>query len=319
MRLLHRPMAEGEFWKLIEVMGGQADDDAVARLTESLVTRRRKDVLAFQERLARVLYDLDREVLALQPVRFTDDPPDSEPIPLSDDVFLYLRAGIVARGYAAYQAVLAEPSLLASGEWDECEALLYVADEVLGEEIDTKVSYETGSNDQHWTAWSEPLREAWDQDVRLVYVDCRDLSDPIDSERIYPDGRTEPMRDYMPPRYISHDLIEELTVTFAKLIAINGGLPAHLRAEQVQVIIDFGDVWQLEPEVGEPVKDPEFDIEQRPVRVSAADIRAWDTETKRLGLLALAASCVLAVLPNDHAARDEIQRIHDRGAPHLPR
>jgi len=64
MRLPYRPMAEGEFWKLIEVMGGQADDDAVARLTGSLATRRRKDVLAFQERLARVLYDLDREVLA---------------------------------------------------------------------------------------------------------------------------------------------------------------------------------------------------------------------------------------------------------------
>lgn len=44
--------------------------------------------MAFQERLARLLYELDRERLATQPVSFGDDPPGSEPLPLSDDGFL---------------------------------------------------------------------------------------------------------------------------------------------------------------------------------------------------------------------------------------
>src|SRR3954453_18954647 len=97
MRLLRRPMAENDFWKLIAVMNGDVDEDAVARLSEALSSRRRRDVVAFQERLALALFELDRRELARQPVRFTDDPPDEDPIPLSDDVFLYLRAGIVAR------------------------------------------------------------------------------------------------------------------------------------------------------------------------------------------------------------------------------
>ncbi|MBW3612099.1 MAG: DUF4240 domain-containing protein, partial [Actinobacteria bacterium] len=82
------------------------------------------------------LYELDRESLAEQPVRFGDDPPGSEPLPLSDDGFLYLRAGIVTRGRETYEAVLADPTLLAAGEWEECEELLYVAEEVAGDDIE---------------------------------------------------------------------------------------------------------------------------------------------------------------------------------------
>jgi len=140
-------MDDGAFWALIAVMGERTDEDAVQRLTAALQARGSKAARPFAERLVRVLYDLDREVLFRQPVRFDDEEPegladaDVEPIPLSDDSFLYLRAGIVARGRSVHEQVLADPEVLQRGTWPECEELLYVADEVAGVEIGTKISY----------------------------------------------------------------------------------------------------------------------------------------------------------------------------------
>ena len=57
----------------------------------------------------------------------------------------------MSRGRETYEAVLADPTLLASGESEECEELVYVAEGVAGDDIDTRVSYETGSNPEHWT------------------------------------------------------------------------------------------------------------------------------------------------------------------------
>jgi hypothetical protein len=147
-----RTLGEDDFWPLIAVLDGRSDGDGVARLTAALRDRGAQVARAFQERLPQVLFDLDREELADQPVRFSDDPPDVDRIRLSDDSFLYLRAGIVARGRETYQAVLSRPSLLAEGTWDWCEDLLYVAGDVLGDDVDTQLSYETGSNTQHWAA-----------------------------------------------------------------------------------------------------------------------------------------------------------------------
>ncbi|MER7009617.1 DUF4240 domain-containing protein [Dactylosporangium sp. NPDC000555] len=314
MRLLRRPMAENDFWKLIAVMNGDVDEEAVARLTEALSGRRRRDVIAFQERLALALFELDRQELARQPVRFTDDPPDEDPIPLSDDVFLYLRAGIVARGRAVWQAVLAEPSLLAADTWDECEDLLYVADEVTGDDIDTKVSYETGSNERYWPVSGEPDREPWDRGHRLVYVECRDLANPIHGENIHADGSTEPFVSYLPPKYVPWNLVEELVMMFSKVVTLNGGLPAEVGAVQLVVTIDFGDDQQLEPVVGEPAEDDEYHVGMvRPVHVTvdAAEARHWTTDVKRSQLSMLTALCVLAALPEQHPARPDLMRIAD--------
>ncbi|MEV6596600.1 DUF4240 domain-containing protein [Actinoplanes sp. NPDC051346] len=52
-----------------------------------------------------------------------DDPEDEAPIPLSDDSFLYLRAGIVANGKAVVERVLADPAVLLTRRWDDGEAL----------------------------------------------------------------------------------------------------------------------------------------------------------------------------------------------------
>lgn len=142
-----KSMDEDRFWQLIDLAGGRVD--GVGALRSGLEALPRKDVIGFQERLARVLYDLDRMVLADQPVFFEgeeDEEDDDGPIPLSDDAFLYLRCGLVLRGRDTVAAVLADPALLATGRWPDGEDLLYLADEVAGEDIDTEHDFETGSN-----------------------------------------------------------------------------------------------------------------------------------------------------------------------------
>jgi hypothetical protein len=311
-------MADDEFWQLIDLLEGRTDEDALARLTEALHARGRRSAVAFQERLARVLYDLDREELADQPVRYADDPADQDPLPLSDDGFLYLRAGIVARGRETYQAVLADPAVLASGTWDECEDLLYVAEEVTGDDIETKVSYETGSNERHWTPRAEPDEPAG---PRLVYVDGRDLSDPIEGMTYHADGSTEPDVTYLAPEHVPDRLWTDLTETFSQVVAGAGGLPPELDALQVQVFVEFGEEWDTAPRVSEPMEDPELGVPRvRQVRVGVddADAQAWSGPVRHEVLSALAAACLLAVLPEGHAARTELEQLRAAGAPHLP-
>ncbi|MFN8074318.1 MAG: DUF4240 domain-containing protein [Kineosporiaceae bacterium] len=147
---VHRSMGEDQFWALIAQMHGDADQAGVASLVHALDRLPAPEVAAFQERLASVLFDLDRRDLCERTVRFEGDDPGSPLIPLMDDSFLYLRAGLVARGRDTVAAVLANPRLLDEGEWPEGESLLYVAEDVLGGRIETEVSYETGSNEAQW-------------------------------------------------------------------------------------------------------------------------------------------------------------------------
>ena len=327
MSPLRRTMDEDAFWQLIAVMGGSADEQAVQQLTDALQARGSKAARPFAERLAKVLYELDREVLFRQPVRFDDedpadlDDPEVEPIPLSDDSFLYLRAGIVARGRQVYEQVLADPQSLSRGTWPECEELLYVADEVAGDEIETKTSYETGSNSKHWSEPPpEPPREAWDVGLRAVYVDVRDLSEPIEGEIFHEDGRVEPMLEYGTPRWLARGLDEDLTVTPSKLVTVGGGLPADCGV-QIQVRLDVGDSWQLPPRDEGLVTDddmPEGQVRRVSAALNAATVRDWDGRVRREALLGLAAAAVLAVLPEDHGGRPPLQELADRAVGHLP-
>ena len=320
MRLFRRPLAEEDFWALIARMGGRADEKALGKLTEALRGRRRKDVVGFQERLARVLFDLDREALAEQPVRFRDDPPHEDPIPLSDDGFLYLRAGLVVMGRDTCQRVLSDPAVLSQGEWEECEELLYVAEEVLGDDVDTKVSYETGSNAQYWTPRPEPERESWDQGLRSVSVDAHDLSDPIEAGRSTADGGWESFTVYYPPGFLRGDVLYDVSTDLARIVTANGGLPEQLSVEHVTAVIEFADSWRLEPEVGKPTRSEIGMHDEVQVRVAVPSdaVRGWRPEERRRGLAALAASCVLAVLPDDHPARLPLEELRRAGAELLP-
>lgn len=171
-------MPEDEFWQLIDFLDGSTDKDAVERLTEALRARGKRKAVAFQERLAAVLFELDREELARQPVRWSDGPDDEDPIPLSADSFLYLRADVVAKGKQVVEQVLADPAVLLTRRWDDGEALLYAADEAADDEIETNISYETGTNEQHWT----PIQfDPSTHQIPLVAVLVSDLLDPIEA------------------------------------------------------------------------------------------------------------------------------------------
>lgn len=324
MSLLRRPMSEDAFWSLIVQMGGRADEDAVQRLTESLRAQGPRSARAFAERLAKLLYELDREVLFHQPVRFEDDDPaalgaaEVEPLPMSDDTFLYLRAGIVARGRAVYGQVLAEPETLARGTWPECEDLLYVADEVAGDDVETKTSYETGSNRKHW---GEPPAhsqvEASDLALPAVWVIVRDLSDGIEIETQHSDGRVEASVIYNSPSWHS---IKEMMETTSEIVERGGGLPDDC-GTQIQVQLDLGEGWRLPPhDDGLITVDDLLDRRARQVTVTvdAATVRGWTVPVRREALLGLAAIAVMSVLPMDHDGRDALQKLADSGADHLP-
>lgn len=313
MRLRRRPMPEPEFWELIGLLGGSTDDAAVGRLTEALRARGRRAAFGFAERLAEILYELDREVLARQPVRWSDDP-DDVTIPLSADSFLYLRANIVAQGRAVVDQVLADPATLLRRRWDDGESLLYAADEAIGADIETRFDYETGSNEEYWSPVEDDGSE---HEMPIVVVMLFDLLHPI--EAYLDEAMTQPVVEYPPPLWLAEG-VWDATGPLDAMVREAGGLPASLGAEQLQVHLGLGESWQLTPEVRGNVTD-DFGVGQV-VRVHAgmvqARFRAWPVPDQKAALLSLAATCCLAALPGDHGSRAALLEAAAAGAHLLP-
>lgn len=151
-------LSNGQFWELIRLLQGRVTDASLERLKRELATRPPSQIIGFADRLAEALHRLDRRELARQPVRHLDGGGAShQPIPLSDDAFLYARCAVVAAGEEMYRRVDSDPASFA-GAWDlhDAESLLYAAEEVYeevtGEEWDHEepVSYESGSNKAGW-------------------------------------------------------------------------------------------------------------------------------------------------------------------------
>lgn len=313
-------MPEDEFWALIDTMGGRADENGLEALAEALSSRSKRDVRAFQERLAHVLFDLDRYALAVRPVRFDDDPDDAEPIPLSDDTFLYLRAGIVTQGRGVVAAVLARPELLDEGTWPECEDLLYVAEEIIEDDIETKVSYETGSNEAHWPPQgARPPDEIGPARCCLAWV--VDLSEPIASSRHFPDGRVEEFVSHLPPDWLPRATHEQVGRAVDALVSGHGGLPDDLATPLLVLRIEVGEEERLTPWLTrEPDDLDAFDVPVlvARVRLPEAALRPLADPARRVLLEGLAARCALAALPADHGARPGLEALDAAAAPHLP-
>jgi hypothetical protein len=305
-------MPEDQFWSFIDLLGGSPGADSVSRLTDALRSGGKATAIGFAESLAAVLHELDREVLVRRTIRWADAP-DQDPIPLSDDTFLYLRCAVVAAGRATVDAVLADPAVLESRLWDDGEGLLHAAGEAAGDEIDTELSYETGSNTEHWTPRPDDDGPA---ERPLVAVLLADLLDPIEGW----DGETgEPLVEYAWPMWLPQEVSWDVSTTASRLVGEGGGLPP-LGAEQVVVSLEFGEVWQAVPAV-DGLVDDELGLEQMfRVRAQLAQdvVRSWSAEQQTRGLLAVAAGCLLAVLPSDHGARQALQQATEDGAELLP-
>jgi hypothetical protein len=308
-------MPEDEFWQLIKVLGGSVEEDAVSRLADALRVAGKRKAIGFAERLAVTLYELDRFELFRQPVRWADAP-DEEILPMSDDSFLYLRAGIVARGKETVEAVVADPAILQTELWDDGEALLYAADEAVDDEIETRLSYETGSNTAHRPPAPD---DGADHAPPLVAVLLEDLLVPIegflDAEMTIP---APPM--YAWPMWFPHDALDAASSAAEALVREAGGVPPELDVVQLQVVIGFGDGWQLIPAIERQVQDdtgPGQVLRTR-AQMRQADVRAWTLQEQEAGLLAVVATNLLAALPEQHDGRAGLEQAVAEGAHLLP-
>jgi hypothetical protein len=150
-------MDEKNMWKHLRVLGGHVDEETFEQLVAELCDLSGPQIVAFSEALAAVLYRLDTAAHFHQPVRDISDPPGSPVLPMTDDMFLFVRCAVVAAGRKRYEAVLANPSALA-GTWDVSDAQLLLEaapqayEEVTGHPWahETAVSPDTGSNTEGW-------------------------------------------------------------------------------------------------------------------------------------------------------------------------
>jgi hypothetical protein len=313
MRFPRRAMPEDEFWQFIAVLGGSTDADAVERLTAALRAGGKRKAVSFAERLAATLYELDREVLCDQPVRWLDDPEGESPIPLSGDTFLYLRAAVVAQGKTVVEQVLADPGVLLTRPWADGEALLYAAEEVAGREIGTKLSYETGSNQEHWSP------DEFDPETHqtpIVAVLLSDLLHPI--EAYEDDAMTIPVEPamYAWPIWFPSDVLGAVNDELDALVRDGGGVPERL-GQQIQIYAGFGEVWQPAPEIAWDAMDDTGlgrVVEVR-VQLRRAEVRGWPKPQQQAALRSLAAGCCLAVLPADHGSRGALEQAAAGWAP----
>lgn len=316
---LRRPMKDDDFWQLIGRLDGGTHQAALADLTDALRSAGPRRARAFQETLARHLYELDREELFVQPVRFVGEPPENDPIPLSDDTFLYLRAGLIARGRATYQAVLTDPAALAHGQWEESEDLLYAAEEAVGKEIETEYPTYTGANKAHWSPRPEPPAGSYRR--RLACVLLHDLATAHETITYSAKRGEETRTEYWGPDYVPERVWSGLTEEADMLLAMHDGLPDSFAAEQFAVVIEFGDDWRLDPLIEAPSRlwfSDEYLQRRIRLRVPTEASRAWDPTEVRAALRALMARGLLAALPADHDARPALERIRAAGNALLP-
>lgn len=145
-----------EFWTLIDVLDGRADDDRCTRLAEVLAQRSPVGITGFGERLAEALHRLDQRQFGLLPVAGMGRPDD--PFPQSGDHFLYARCAVVAAGREVYESVFEDPARFSpfTAPTAQGESLLYVApqayERVTGEEWHraTRYSFESYANRDGW-------------------------------------------------------------------------------------------------------------------------------------------------------------------------
>ena len=143
-------MNEERFWKIIEQFDWEqeSDDEAVLEPAfNALVSLGEKEIIEFEEILAKKLYGLDRRDIARACYNGEDEQ-------ISGDDFLYSRCVVVANGKELFDEVISNPNEMPSEM--EFESLLYLGprayEEVTGEELVhvTKYSYETCSNADGW-------------------------------------------------------------------------------------------------------------------------------------------------------------------------
>lgn len=140
-------LSEDDFWQIIALLKPAAKnkEERIAAAVKYLAKLPTKHIYQFEDLLAEKLFGLDTAAHAEV----------AYPGNVSVDGFLYLRAGVVAEGLAAYQRVLDNPASL--NKEIDFEPLLSLAalayQQKTGRMFDyiSPVSYETYANEDGWS------------------------------------------------------------------------------------------------------------------------------------------------------------------------
>ncbi|MCC6523755.1 MAG: DUF4240 domain-containing protein [Polyangiaceae bacterium] len=142
-------MTEDDFWMIIEGLRGGRDAKLLPRAMRALARWPERDIIEFEEILARKLYEIDTEAHACRG--------KAGPFEGSGDGFLYDRCAVVVQGRVFYERVRSDPSAMpAEDEAELDEELLHLAPDAYEAKTDarlvhsTRVSYETGCNGKGW-------------------------------------------------------------------------------------------------------------------------------------------------------------------------
>lgn len=146
-------MDDKTFWKFISKLDMKLDDedDITKGITMELSKYEEKEIFSFLETLSYKLYLLDTKEHARNIGEYSYK--DGQNLHFSEDLFLYIRCYVIAKGKKLYEKVLKNPVNMPHNEF---EALLSVAEDAYylktKKKFDyvTKYDYETFSNEEGW-------------------------------------------------------------------------------------------------------------------------------------------------------------------------
>lgn len=122
-------LSEADFWTLIDLLAGTADDTGCRRLIRALGERDPAVIDGFARLLDTALAMLDTAE-HLDPPIDEDVPPVESELPFSTDTFLYVRCDVVASGRDTWLRVANHPSAMADAWNIGSERLLMVVPSV---------------------------------------------------------------------------------------------------------------------------------------------------------------------------------------------
>lgn len=138
-------MTEEEFWSLVDLLGGAANQRTTPALTEALARQGKGRVEEFAHLLAENLQRLTSEPLSGIPVRDANDPSGALPVPLFGDALIHLHFAVVAAGSSRFQQIRENPNQVTDFAWDFSES------DSLAEAVSTAYEITTGQ------PWLGPL------------------------------------------------------------------------------------------------------------------------------------------------------------------
>lgn len=119
-------MPEDQFWKLVALLEGVADEAGTKRLVDALRKSSTDQIEGFERLLMRAIAVLDTDEHVNPNVDASVDPPSESELPFSDDTFLYVRCDVVASGRDTWLRVANNPDAMAEPWNIRSERLLAV-------------------------------------------------------------------------------------------------------------------------------------------------------------------------------------------------